>query len=147
MRLKTPKDMERYEALLMHWFREEPLLKYEALSGEEAEQALQALMTATVDIGLQHPQWDRKLWRTYQDGWSPTLLALQAHLQFIEELRSYLGNSTRRYRWPRRKCLGEIYKRSEAWERKVIQAFKRDEDPHRAQKQLEECEQYGPSYY
>ena len=98
MRPKTPKDMERYQALLMHWFREEPASDYEQLTGEEAEQALQALMTATVDVSLQHPQCGRKLWRTYQDGWSPTLLALQAHLQFIEELRSHLGNLTRRYR-------------------------------------------------
>ena len=71
MRPKTAKDMERYQALLMHWFIEEPTLEYEALSGEEAEQTLQALMTATVDIGLQHPQWSRKLWRTYQNGWIP----------------------------------------------------------------------------
>ena len=56
MRPKTPKNMERYQALLMHWFRKEPDLDYERLTGEEAEQALQALMTATVDIGLQHPQ-------------------------------------------------------------------------------------------
>ena len=42
-------------------------------------------------VGLHHPTWGRKLWRTYQDGWSPTLLALQAHLQFIEELRSHMG--------------------------------------------------------
>ena len=55
MRPKTPKDVERYQALLMHWFREEPALDYEQLTGDEAEQALQALMTATVDIGLQHP--------------------------------------------------------------------------------------------
>ena len=61
MRPKPPKNMERYQALLMQWFREEPTLEYEALSGEEADQALQALMTATADIGLQHPQWDRKL--------------------------------------------------------------------------------------
>ena len=76
--------MKRYQALLMHWFREEPALEYERHTGKEAEQALQALMTATVDIGPQHPQWGRKLWRTYQDGWSPTLLALQAHLQLGE---------------------------------------------------------------
>ena len=86
MHPKTPMNMERYQALLTQWFREEPTLDYEALSGKEAEQALQALMTATVDVGLQRPQWARKLLRTYQDGWSPTLLALQAHLQFMEEL-------------------------------------------------------------
>jgi hypothetical protein len=62
-------------------------------------------------------------------------------------LRSHLGNSMRRYRWPRCKCLDEIYKQSQAWECKVIKAFRRGEDPHRAQKQLEECGQYGPSYY
>ena len=56
MRPKTPKDMRRYQALVTHWFREEPTLKYETLSGDEAEQALQALITATVDIGLQRPQ-------------------------------------------------------------------------------------------
>jgi hypothetical protein len=144
---KMSKNMERYQAILMHWFREKPTLEYEALLGEEAEQVLQAIITSTVDIGLHRPQWGRKLWRTYQDGWSSTLLALQAHLQFIEELRSHLGNSTRRYHWPRRKCLDEIYKRSKAWEQKVIQAFKRDENPHRAQKLLRECGQYGPSYY
>ena len=122
--------MERYQALLTHWFREEPTLEYEWLTGEEAGQAQQALMKAMVDIGLQHTQWGRKLWRTYQDGWSPMLLALQAHLQFIEELRSHLGNSTQQYRRPRHKRLDEIYKRSMLLERKVIQAFKRDEDPH-----------------
>ena len=56
MRPKPAKNMERYQALLTHWFREEPALEYERLTGEEAEQALQALMTATVDIGLQHLQ-------------------------------------------------------------------------------------------
>ena len=40
MRPKTPKDdMERYQALLMQWFRDEPALDYEQLTGEEAEQA------------------------------------------------------------------------------------------------------------
>ena len=120
----------------MGWFREEPLLDYDSLTNDEAEAALQALMGATMEVGLHHPTWGRKLWRTYQDGWSPTLLALQAHLQFIEELRSHMGNSSTRYCWPRRKCLEEIYKRSRAWEQKVERAFKRDEDPHRAQKQL-----------
>ena len=88
-RPRTPKDLERYQSLLSQWFREEPTLEYDSLTGMEAEQALQDLMNATIEIGLQHPQWGRKLWRTYQDGWSPTLLALQAHLQFIEELRSH----------------------------------------------------------
>jgi len=131
----------------MGWFREEPTLDYDNLTNEEAETALQALMEATIEVGLQHPTWGRKLWRTYQDGWSPTLLALQAHLQFIEELRSHLGNSTKRYRWPRRKCMDEIYKRSKAWEQKVERAFKRDEDPHRAQKHLGTCGDTRPSYY
>ena len=84
MRPKTPKNMERYQALLMHLFREESTLEYEALSGEEAEHALQALMLATVDIGLQHPQWGRKLWRTYQDGWSPTLIHRRTPKSFRE---------------------------------------------------------------
>ena len=58
-----------------------------------------------------------------------------------------MGNSSKRYCWPRRKFLDEIYKRSRAWEQKVERAFKRDEDPHRAQKQLGECGEYRPSYY
>ena len=52
----------------MGWFREEPLLDYDSLTNEEAEAALQALMGATMEVGLQHPTWGRKLWRTYQDG-------------------------------------------------------------------------------
>ena len=43
-----------------------------------------------------------------------------AHLQFIEDLRSHLGKSSRKYRWPHRKCLEEIYKRSKG-KQKVIQ--------------------------
>ena len=96
-RPRSPQDIERYQALLMGWFREEPLLDYDNLTNDEAEAALQALMGATMEVGLHHPTWCRKLWRTYQDGWSPTLLALQAHLQFIEELRSHMGNSSTRY--------------------------------------------------
>jgi hypothetical protein len=41
---------------------------------------------------------------------------------------------------PEAKCLQEIYKRSKAWEQKLVRAFKRDEDPHRAQKQLGKCD-------
>ena len=122
-------------------------MDYDNLAADEAEQALADLMEATVMIGLQRPSWGRKLWRTYQDGWSPTLIALQAQLQFIEELRSHLGNSKRKYKWPRRSCLQEIRKCSKAWESKVKRAFKRDEDPHRAQKHLGECGEYGPWYY
>ena len=85
-RPRSSKDLERYQALLMGWFREEPTLDYDNLTNEEAEAALQALMEATVEVGLQHPTWGRKLWRMYQDRWSPALLALQVNLQFIEEL-------------------------------------------------------------
>jgi hypothetical protein len=46
--------LERYQALLSQWFREEPALEYDSLTGEEAEHALQALMNATIEIGLQH---------------------------------------------------------------------------------------------
>ena len=68
---------------------------------EEAEQALKELMEATVEIGQSNPNWGKKLWRTYGDGWSPVLLALQAHLFFIEKLWSHMGNSSRKYLWPR----------------------------------------------
>jgi len=43
-------------------------LDYDNLTNEEAETALQALMEATIEVGMQHPTWGRKLWRTYQDG-------------------------------------------------------------------------------
>ena len=35
MRPKTPKDMERYQALLMHWFREEPAWTMNDLLGKK----------------------------------------------------------------------------------------------------------------
>ena len=143
----SQKDLVRYNDLLSQWFIEEPALDYDNILAAEAETALTELMEATVTIELQRPNWGRKLWRTYQDGWSPTLIALQAHLQLIEELRSHLGNSKRKYEWPRRLCLQEIRKCSKAWESKVKRAFKRDEDPHRAQKHLGECGEYGPWYY
>ena len=64
-RPRLPKNLERYQALLMGWLREEPLLDYDNLTNEEAEAALQALMGATIEVELQHPTWGRKLWRTY----------------------------------------------------------------------------------
>ena len=45
----------------MGWFRKEPTLDYDNLTNEEAEAALQAIMEATKEVGLQHPTWDRKL--------------------------------------------------------------------------------------
>jgi hypothetical protein len=94
---KSQKDLDRYQALLLQWFREEPALDYDNLTGDEAETALQELMHATIDIGLQRPTWGRKLWRTNQDEWSPTLLALQTHLHFIADLWSHFGNTSRKY--------------------------------------------------
>ena len=43
----------RSPSLLLQWFREEPALDYVNLTGDEAETALQKLMHATIDIGLQ----------------------------------------------------------------------------------------------
>ena len=60
-RPKSQKDLDRYQALLLQWFREEPALDYENLSGDEAETALQELMHPTIDIGLQRPTWGRNL--------------------------------------------------------------------------------------
>jgi hypothetical protein len=59
-RPRTPKDLDRYQALLSQWFREEPTLEYDSLAGEEAEQTLQDLMDATIEIGLQQPHLGRK---------------------------------------------------------------------------------------
>jgi hypothetical protein len=104
-------------------------------------------MEATLEIGQSKPNWGKKLWRTYRDGWSPVLLALQAHLSFIEKLRSHMGNSSRKYLWPRRTWMHQITQASQEWEKKVQRTFKRDKDPHRAQKQLGECGEFGPWYY
>ena len=41
----------------------------------------------------------------------------------------------------------QIMQASQEWENKVQRAFKRDKDPHRAQKQLGECGEFGPWYY
>ena len=49
------KYLDRYQALLLQWFREEPALNYENLNGDEAETALQELMHTTIAIGLQRP--------------------------------------------------------------------------------------------
>ena len=54
-RPKSQKDLDRYQALLLQWFREEPALDYDNLTGEEAETALQELIQATIDIGLKRP--------------------------------------------------------------------------------------------
>jgi hypothetical protein len=71
----------------------EPTLDYDNLSPDDAEKALDTLMSATINVGLEAPTWGRKLW-PYQDGRSPTLIANQAHI-FIEELHNHTGNSTR----------------------------------------------------
>ena len=144
---RTKKDLDRYKDLLAQWFRAAPELDYDNMPVEEAERALKELMEATVEIGQSKPNWGKKLWRTYRDGWSPVLLALQAHLFFIEKLQSRMGNSSRKYLWPRRTWMHQITQASQEWEKKVQRAFKRDKDPHRAQKQLGECGEFGPWYY
>ena len=41
----------------------------------------------------------------------------------------------------------QITQASQEWEKKVQRDFKRDKDPHRAQKQLGECGEFRPWYY
>ena len=67
--------------------------KHAAAYRPAMETAYQELMNATIDTDLQRPTWG--------------------------DLRSHLGKSSRKYRWPRRKCLEEIYKRSKG-KQKVI---------------------------
>ena len=105
---RTKKDLDRYKDLLAQWFRAAPELDYDRMTEAEAEQALKELMEATVEIGQSKPNWGKKLWQTNRDGWSPVLLALQAHLSFIEHLRSHMGNSSRKYLWPRRTWMHQI---------------------------------------
>jgi hypothetical protein len=54
-RPKSQKDLDRYQALILQWFRKEPALDYDNLTGDKAETALQELMQTTIDIGLQRP--------------------------------------------------------------------------------------------
>ena len=93
---RTKKDLGRYKDLLAQWFRAAPELDYDSMTVGEAEPALKALMEATVKIGQSKFNWSKKLWRTYRDRWSLVLLALQAHLSFIETLWSHMGTRSRR---------------------------------------------------
>ena len=97
-------DIGRYQSALSEWLELQTMRPYSELTVAEAEQCLEALMTATIKIGLKATKWTRKRWKRYRDGWSPTMLADQAHLHFIEYLRANLGNS-QRHHWPHRTAL------------------------------------------
>ena len=78
-------DIGRYQSALSEWLESQKNMRpYSELTVAEAEQCLEALMTATIKIGLKTTKWTRKRWKRYRDGWSPTMLADQAHLHFIE---------------------------------------------------------------
>ena len=111
-------DIGRYQTALSEWLESQTIRPYSELTSAEAEQCLEALITATVKIGLITTKWTRKRWKQYRDGWSPTMLADQAHLHFIEYLRADLGNS-RRQQWPHRTALRHIHQAAIKWERKI----------------------------
>ena len=119
---------------------------YSELTLTEAEQCLEALMTATVKIGLKTSKWTRKRWKRYRDGWGPTMVADQAHLHFIEYLRANLGNSNRRH-WPHRTALRHIHQAALKWERKIKWIFRNDPDPNQWQLYIDTLGDYNPRYY
>jgi len=80
----------------------------------------QELMNATIDTALQRPTWGRKLSPYGQPGAENYRHSFLPQVgRGTSSIRSHLGKSSRKYRWPRRKCLEEIYKRSKG-KQKVI---------------------------
>jgi len=82
----------------------------------------QELMNATIDTALQRPTWGRKLSPYGQPGAENYRHSFLPQVgRGTSSIRSHLGKSSRKYRWPRRKCLEEIYKRSKG-KQKVIRS-------------------------
>ena len=127
---RSLKNLERYQALLTSWFREEPTLDYDNLTNEEAEAALQALMEATIEVGYNtQPGAENYGARTKTDGSQPYWRCRPTYnlLKSFEAIWATLPRDTAGFD---DKCLDEIYKRSRAREKNVERALKRDEDPH-----------------
>ena len=80
----------------------------------------QELTNATIDTALQRPTWGRKLSPYGQPGAENYRHSFLPQVcRGTSSIRSHLVKSSRKYRWPRRKCLEEIYKRSKG-NQKVI---------------------------
>ena len=113
---------------------------------EEASDYLYNLCIHSAGLNLGGSTWKRKKWRTYKDGWSPSMVALQYHLQFVVDLQRHLGGSTRFPAWHGSAGLQNMFRRASEWEDQVKSLPW--EDIRDASNILDKAEpDKGPSHY
>ena len=71
----------------------------DALYLAEASDYLYKLCLHSAGLELGGSTWKKKKWRTYKDGWSPSMVALQYHLKFVVDMQRHLGSSRRFPLW------------------------------------------------
>ena len=86
---------------------------------EEASDYLYNLCIYSAGLDLGESTWKRKKWRAYKDGWSPSMVALQYHLQFVVDLQRHLGGSISFPAWHGSVGLQNMFRRASGWEYKV----------------------------
>ena len=83
---------DQYQANMQEWFSTHPCSTGPHLSPDTASTYLQQVSEASTAIGLGDIKWKYKRWKSYRDGWSPFMLANQAHCHFlIKDQRHLLG--------------------------------------------------------
>ena len=85
----------------------------------EASDYLYNLCLHSAGLDLGGSTWKKKKWRTYKDGWSPSMVALQYHLKFVVDMQRHLGSSRRFPLWHGQMGMQNMFRRATEWETQV----------------------------
>jgi len=131
---------------MQEWFRTHPCPTGTHLNPESASSYLQHVSEASTKIGLGGIKWKHKKWKSYRDGWSPFMLANQAHYHFLLKAQRHLLGQHGYSKWSPSHVLSNLWTHTFTWEEAIHHAFCGDKDPEAVTRYLTTIT-HGPTFY
>jgi len=120
---KDQSTKDQYQANMQDWFATHPCPTGTQLNPESASQYLQQVSEASTKIGLGGIKWKYKRWKSYRDGWSPHMLANQAHYHFLLKVQRHLLGQHGYSKWSPSHVLNNVWSLTFSWEEAIHRAF------------------------
>jgi hypothetical protein len=131
---------------MQDWFATHPCPSGTQLNPDSASQYLQQVSEASTKIGLGGIKWKYKRWKSYRDGWSPHMLANQAHYHFLLKVQRHLLGQHGYSKWSPSHVLNNVWSLTFSWEEAIHRAFSYDKDPEAVQRYINSIGK-DPTYY
>jgi hypothetical protein len=139
---KDQSTKDQYQANMQEWFNTHPCPTVPLLIPGSASTYLQQVSEESTN----NTNGSTRKWRSYHDGWSPFMLANQAHYHFHFKVQRHLIGQHGYSKQSPPQILPNIWSHTFTWEEAIHRVFCGDKDPEAVRQYIATLPQ-SPTYY